>query len=109
MSLSFLRSNILIQDVFYVLPNYLHYLIFSQALIVAHDDIVNKNFEGDIERTTQLFSPPPPVFQTQEETVRFVNIRKSQTEPLVHCHSFIYFFISALISLMSFVKIFCLV
>ncbi|XP_005096273.1 MAGUK p55 subfamily member 2 [Aplysia californica] len=53
-----------------------------RALVVAHDDITNKNFEGDIERTHQLLSPPPPVFSSIEEQVRFVNIRKSQTEPL---------------------------
>ncbi|XP_013088689.2 MAGUK p55 subfamily member 2-like [Biomphalaria glabrata] len=59
-----------------------------RALLVVHDDIVNKNFEGDIDKTQeitkgpQLLSPLPPVFNSTPEQVRFVNIRKSQTEPL---------------------------
>ncbi|CAL1530096.1 unnamed protein product [Lymnaea stagnalis] len=59
-----------------------------RALLVAHDDITNKNFEGDIDKSQvvtkgpQLLSPLPPVFNNINEQVRFVNIRKSQTEPL---------------------------
>ncbi|KAH9523794.1 MAGUK p55 sub member 2 [Bulinus truncatus] len=59
-----------------------------RALLVVHDDVVNKNFEGDIDKSQvvtkgpQLLSPLPPVFNTNSEQVRFVNIRKSQTEPL---------------------------
>ncbi|XP_059152710.1 protein PALS2-like isoform X2 [Physella acuta] len=59
-----------------------------RALLVAHDDVTNKNFEGDIDKSQevmkgpQLLSPLPPVFNSTQEQVRYVNIRKSQTEPL---------------------------
>jgi guanylate kinase len=59
-----------------------------RALLVAHDDITNKNFEGDIDKSQmitkgpQLLGPLPPVFSDIQEQVRYVNIRKSQTEPL---------------------------
>ncbi|GFO05367.1 peripheral plasma membrane protein cask [Plakobranchus ocellatus] len=59
-----------------------------RALLVAHDDITNKNFEGDIDNSQnitkgpQLLSPLPPVFNSNQEQVRYVNIRKSETEPL---------------------------
>ncbi|KAK3774996.1 hypothetical protein RRG08_036290 [Elysia crispata] len=59
-----------------------------RALLVAHDDITNKNFEGDIDNSQnitkgpQLLSPLPPVFNSTQEQVRYVNIRKSETEPL---------------------------
>ncbi|BFZ22179.1 hypothetical protein BsWGS_25218 [Bradybaena similaris] len=59
-----------------------------RALLVVHDDITNKNFEGDIDKSQmitkgpQLLGPLPPVFSDIQEQVRYVNIRKSQTEPL---------------------------
>ncbi|CAG5115723.1 unnamed protein product [Candidula unifasciata] len=59
-----------------------------RALLVVHDDIINKNFEGDIDKSQmitkgpQLLGPLPPVFTDLQEQVRYVNIRKSQTEPL---------------------------
>lgn len=69
-------------------------LCVYQALLVAHDDITNKNFEGDIDKSQevmkgpQLLSPLPPVFNSTQEQVRYVNIRKSQTEPLVRLLTF---------------------
>lgn len=50
---------------------------------MACDDIGKKNYEGEIERTNQLLSPPPPIFNDDQEQVRYINIRKSETEPLV--------------------------
>ncbi|XP_025093286.1 MAGUK p55 subfamily member 6-like isoform X1 [Pomacea canaliculata] len=52
-----------------------------KALLIAHDDICNKRYEEQFE-TYILSEPPPPVFSTAAEQVRFVNIHKSQNEPL---------------------------
>lgn len=58
------------------------FYVSTQALLIAHDDICNKRYEEQFE-TYILSEPPPPVFSTAAEQVRFVNIHKSQNEPLV--------------------------
>ncbi|RUS71889.1 hypothetical protein EGW08_020342 [Elysia chlorotica] len=78
LDLDFLRAILTDESLFNVVD----------ALLVAHDDITNKNFEGDIDNSQnitqgpQLLSPLPPVFNSTQEQVRYVNIRKSETEPL---------------------------
>ncbi|KAK7490884.1 hypothetical protein BaRGS_00017940 [Batillaria attramentaria] len=52
-----------------------------KALLMAHDDVCNKRYEEQFE-TMMLAEPPPPVFNTAMEQVRFVSVRKSPNEPL---------------------------
>ncbi|XP_050417933.1 protein PALS2 [Patella vulgata] len=53
-----------------------------KALLVAHDDVVQRDYGDQLQETVSLMSPPPPVFNVITEQVRFVTIRKSDREPL---------------------------
>ncbi|ESO88029.1 hypothetical protein LOTGIDRAFT_193889 [Lottia gigantea] len=56
-----------------------------KALMVAHDDVVQRDYGDRVEQedqTQSLMSPPPPLFNVITEQVRFVTIRKSDKEPL---------------------------
>lgn len=59
-----------------------------QALLDAHDDIIDRNFEEipAVEDQPIFQEPDQGVFNTVNDQIRLVGIMKSDTEPLVSCN-----------------------
>ena len=64
---------------------YIHVNIYElQALLTAHDDIVDRNYEELPDVAPQMIQEQPPVFSNVNDQIRLVGIMKSDTEPLVN-------------------------
>lgn len=53
-----------------------------RALLTAHDDIVDRNYEELPAIAPRLIQDPQPVFDNISDQIRLVGIMKSETEPL---------------------------
>ena len=63
---------------------YMYYIYQLQALLTAHDDIVDRNYEELPDVAPQMIQEQPPVFSNVNDQIRLVGIMKSDTEPLVN-------------------------
>ena len=58
-------------------------LLLFQALLTAHDDIIDRNYEELPTINPQLNMELQPGFNNVNDQIRLVGIMKSETEPLV--------------------------
>ena len=58
-------------------------LLQFQALLTAHDDIIDRNYEELPTINPQLNMELQPGFNNVNDQIRLVGIMKSETEPLV--------------------------
>ena len=70
------------------MTSYIH--VPFQALLLAHDDIVDRNYEDLPTINPQMIGETPPVFTNVNDQIRLVGIMKSETEPLVKSSIYVY-------------------